>query len=77
MKKRLLSGDEVAQRLRARAVAAGGMRALGREWGMSHAYISDIVRRTKEPGSTILRLLGLAKVKVVMYSVVPPAGGAA
>lgn len=59
MRTRRLTADDVRDRIRARALLAGGMRALAREWRVSHAYISDVLRGGKDPGAALLLPLGL------------------
>ena len=64
MTTRRLSDDDVLEAIRSRAKIAGSLRALAREWSVSHAYISDVLRREKPPGDALLRPLGL---KAVTY----------
>ncbi len=39
------------------------LRALAREWKISHAYISDVRRGEQMPGPAILKRLGLRAVR--------------
>ena len=50
--------DPVEQ-LRSRVEQAGSMRKLALEFGVSAAYISDILAGNREPGPAVLEPLGL------------------
>ena len=56
---RLLTNDDVRTLLDAERIRAGNLRNLGKEWGISHAYISDVINGKKDPRALILARLGL------------------
>lgn len=52
------------------------MRAAGRQWGVSAAYLSDILSGRRTPGPTILKILGLKRhryVKIEYTAITPSA----
>ena len=53
---------DVCRMLRERCKAAGGQRAWAQAVGISEQYVSDVLNARREPGESILRALGLAKV---------------
>lgn len=42
--------------------AAGGVRRLAKQWGISAAYVSDLRNGRREPGPAILKRVGARKV---------------
>lgn len=62
---------QVIERIRKEADRAGSLRALAREWGVTHNYLSFVTRGIQPPGPTVLKKLGLRRVKTVRYE---PAG---
>lgn len=64
-----LSADEVLAMIRDAVTKAGGQRAAARRFGVSAAYINDLVHARREPGDAILRALGLTKrvTRTVVY----------
>jgi hypothetical protein len=47
----------------------GSIRAMGRGWKCSPAYLSDVMRGTRHPGPALLRKLGVKRVVTVDYVV--------
>jgi hypothetical protein len=61
----MLTHDELIELIRAAAQAAGSQRALARQWNVSPAYITDLLRDLRDPGPKILEALGYER--VVLY----------
>lgn len=57
-----MDGIDVCRLIRARCQQAGGQRAWAAAIGLSESYVSDVLNARREPGESILRALGLAKV---------------
>ena len=49
------------------AVDQGGLRKAARAWGVSPAYLSDVLNGRRAPGPAILKPLGYKKVVTVAY----------
>ena len=62
-----LTEDDVRAMVKALVVKAGSMRAMAIEWGLSPAYISDVLAGKRGPGPSILGPLGLVQVVTVGY----------
>jgi DNA-binding transcriptional regulator YdaS (Cro superfamily) len=58
----LLDSVGVFKQLRAACKAAGGQQAWAERHGLSASYVSDVLNGRRDPGESILRALGLAKV---------------
>lgn len=57
----MLTTAQVRARLRAQMKRAGSAAAWGRQHRVSPAYLSDIMQGRREPGSAVLRPLGLRR----------------
>ena len=57
-----LTRSQVVDLLRKRQ-GKKSLRVFGREIGVSAAYLSDVFRGNREPGPTILTLLGIQRTK--------------
>jgi hypothetical protein len=53
-----MTSDQLRQRLERECRKAGGQTAWAYEHGLSVAYVSDVLRKQREPSSTIARALG-------------------
>lgn len=53
---------QVLKMVRSEVERAGSQRALAREWGISVAYLSDVLRGNRHPGPSICGPLGLKPV---------------
>lgn len=53
--------------IRQRADKAGGIRALSRQWGVSAAYLSDILLSRRIPGPAVLRKIGWKRRSVTVH----------
>ena len=53
---------DVVRRLKERTHAAGSQAALARELRITPAYLSQVLRGTREPGPKLLQALGLERV---------------
>jgi DNA-binding transcriptional regulator YdaS (Cro superfamily) len=62
-----MSEDDVIRLIRTKAKAAGSLRALAKEWGISPAYLSDAVNGSRGLGPAILNCLNLRRVVHVDY----------
>jgi DNA-binding transcriptional regulator YdaS (Cro superfamily) len=62
MSEALLDSVGVFNRLQAACKAAGGQQAWAARHGLSASYVSDVLNGRRDPGESILRALGLAKV---------------
>jgi DNA-binding transcriptional regulator YdaS (Cro superfamily) len=62
MSEALLDGVGVFNRLQAACKAAGGQAAWAARHGLSASYVSDVLNGRRDPGESILRALGLARV---------------
>lgn len=49
---------------------AGGQNRLARKWGISNAYMSEVIRGTRAPGPAILGPMGLKRIKTVKVAYV-------
>jgi len=67
MDRKLLTADEVRERLR--AACSGDQKRWAKEHGISAAYVSDVLNGRREPGKSILGVLRLAK--LVLYEELP------
>ncbi len=67
-----MTESDVIDLVRAEVVQAGSMRKLARQWGMSPPYLSDVLKRYRPPGPSILSNLGLQR--HVDYRKIPPNG---
>lgn len=54
--------DEVLALLRAAIVEAGTAKAWAETHGMNPSYVSDVLKKNRDPGPVVLRPLGLEKV---------------
>lgn len=61
MTTRRISDVRARALLAARVKAFPSMRAASREWGVSAAYLSDVLRGNRTLGKKLARLLGLRK----------------
>lgn len=61
----MITRDELTILLRAEIQAAGSQRALARKWQVAPAYITDLLRGTRDPGPRILDVMGYER--VVLY----------
>lgn len=59
-----LSRDEINE-LIVREKNGGSLRSLARRWGLSAAYLSDVLLKRREVGPTILAHLGLKRTRSV------------
>lgn len=62
-----MNEKQVIELVRSEVTRAGSMRALGREWGVNVAYISDLLNGRRGPGPKILAPLGLERIKTVTF----------
>ncbi len=62
MKAPMLDLVGVCSMLRTGCEAAGGQQAWAERHGISASYVSDVLNGRRDPGESILRALGLAKV---------------
>lgn len=62
-----MTADEVRAVVSRMAMRAGSLRALARSWGVSAAYLSDILAGNRTPGPSVLRHLGLTRTVRVEY----------
>ena len=62
-----MNADTVRALVRAECDKAGGVRKLAGKIGLSPAYVSDVTLGRREPGPSILEVLGLEKVVVTTY----------
>lgn len=62
----LLDATEVRRMLSAAIAETGTQKAFAEAHGMSGAYLSEVVRGTRDPGPAVLEALGLER--VVWYS---------
>lgn len=62
-----MTADEVREVVGRLARQAGSLRALARSWGVSAAYLSDVLAGNRTPGPSILKRLGLSRVVRVEY----------
>lgn len=62
-----MNQNQVIARVRGEVERAGSIRALAREWGVTHAYLCMVLSGKKPPGDKVLKLLGLRKVETVTY----------
>jgi hypothetical protein len=62
MNRRLLTDDELRERLRAACAEEGGMRAFGRKHGITAVFISQVLNNQKSPTPRLARLIGLTPV---------------
>jgi hypothetical protein len=61
-----MTHKQVLTAIRERIEAAGSLREQARRWGISAAYLSDVMRGRRYPGKKILVHLGLeGKIKSV------------
>lgn len=54
--------DHLISKLRARCVEAGGQRAFAEQIKVSPQYVSDVLRKRRDPGDKILKAMGLRRV---------------
>jgi hypothetical protein len=54
-----MSQDEVLQIIQNHLAGVASLRSLARKWGISAAYLSDVLRKKRYPGKKILKHLGL------------------
>lgn len=54
--------DDVIDRLRAAIAKAGSQAAFAEMYGLSAAYVNDVINGRREPGPAILEALGVEKV---------------
>ena len=57
--------DDIHRMIQDEADDAGGLRALGRKWKLSAAYLSDILRHRRNPGPSVLSRFGLVALRTV------------
>lgn len=65
--KRTLTREAVLVRIAAAARRAGSLTALAAQWGLSTAYLSDVLHERRAPGPGILRHFGLRRCSSVTY----------
>lgn len=58
----LLDAEAVRSMLAAAIGAAGSQKAFAQQHGLSGAYLSEVVRGTRDPGPAVLGALGMEKV---------------
>jgi DNA-binding transcriptional regulator YdaS (Cro superfamily) len=58
MPKRSLSEDELLAELSSACEAAGGQAHWAKTAGLSATYVSDVLKRRRQPGDSICRALG-------------------
>ncbi len=56
-----MTEDEVIAELRARIAAAGSLRALAREWGVSPTWVSLVANGKSAIGQSLLTPMGITK----------------
>jgi len=61
--------DQLLDLLRSECAKAGGQAAWAAKNALSPPYVSDVLNRRREPGASILKALGVAK--VVAYRRIP------
>jgi hypothetical protein len=66
-----MTEQDVVTLVQAEATRLGSMRALAREWGISPAYVSDLLQGRRAPGPKILGPLGLRAVRTLAYERTP------
>lgn len=57
--------DEVLNAIRGHVTRAGSLRALGRKWKVTPAYLSDILLGSRKPGPKVLKHMKLVAVREV------------
>ncbi len=62
-----MTESDVIDLVRSEVARAGSMRELSRQWNVSCAYISDLIRGRRVPGPAILDPLGLERRVTVDY----------
>ena len=62
-----MTEEEVVKLVRLAKERAGGVRALGRQWGVSPVYISDLLNGRRGPGPSLLKPLGLVRIERVTF----------
>ena len=66
-----MTHDLVLVDVACRIEEAGSLRKLAERWGISPAYLSDVMRKRRNPGPAILKHLGLVSVRKVIVRYEP------
>ena len=66
-----MTEKQVIAQVKRAAKAAGGIRALARQWDVSDTLISDVIRGNRHPGPAVCSRLGLAEVMKVVRTYQP------
>ena len=62
-----MTEDQVVATLSVFVREAGSLRSLAKTWGVSPAYLSDIMNHRRAPGDAVLDRLGLSRRVIVTY----------
>jgi hypothetical protein len=62
-----MNESDVISLIRDKVAEIGSMRGLADRWGISAAYVSDLLAGRRSPGVKILGQLGLERVKTISY----------
>ena len=66
-----MNRTQLTKIIRKNILACGSQNALARKWGISNAYMSEVMCQTRAPGPSILRHLGLIRQKKVVVTYEP------
>lgn len=62
----MMTPNDVVSTLKAMVDAEGTQSAVAKKLGISPMYLSDLIRKRREPGEKVLKSLGL--VRVIVYA---------